>query len=170
MAEPRPEGRHPHTDPMWHRLLYETTCALAESATLDEAAPRMLPVVCAALDWEYGALWEVDQAQSVLRCVGTWQPVGARFEAFAAASRQATFASGIGLPGRVWASRRSAWIVNVLEDSNFPRAPIAERVGLHAALALPILTSGTLLGVMEFFSREIRQPDEALLATLTTIG
>ena len=42
-------------------------------------------------------------------------------------------------------------------DENFPRAAVADRVGLHAAFALPIMRDD-VLGVMEFFSREIRQP------------
>ena len=39
-----------------------------------------------------------------------------------------------------------------------------------AAFALPILRRGDVLGVMEFFSRDIRQPDDALLDTMMTAG
>ena len=81
-----------------------------------------------------------------------------------------TFAPGIGLPGRVWASRQPAWIPDVTRDTNFPRAPIAERVGLHAAFGLPILQGPTCIGVMEFFSRDIREPTPDLLAMMTTVG
>ena len=164
--ETQPDGR----PPLSHRLLFATACALAESSSLDEAAPKMLHAVCTALGWEYGNLWEVDATRTVLRSVGMWPPGGGRFDEFAAASRQVTFARGIGLPGRVWASGRSAWISNVQEDRNFPRSPIAERVGLRAALGLPIVTAGKVLGVMEFFSREILEPDDDLLATLTRVG
>jgi len=41
---------------------------------------------------------------------------------------------------------------------------------LHGAFALPILTRGRVVGVMEFFSREIREPDEGLLRMLTHVG
>ena len=51
------------------RLVYETARALAESSTLAEAAPRMLESICRALSWEHGALWTVDKAAAVLRCV-----------------------------------------------------------------------------------------------------
>jgi PAS domain-containing protein len=37
-------------------------------------------------------------------------------------------------------------------------------------LAFPILLGGEALGVIEFFSREIRQPDQELLDVLATIG
>jgi PAS domain S-box-containing protein len=41
---------------------------------------------------------------------------------------------------------------------------------LRGAIAFPILLGGETLGVMEFFSRTVRQPDEEQLATLSAIG
>jgi two-component system, sensor histidine kinase and response regulator len=131
--------------------------------------PQILKAVCDALGWEYGALWSVDAKAGVLRCVATWSAPGS-FESFAEASRRWTFSPGIGLPGRVWASCQPAWIPDVLRDANFPRAPMAAREGLHAALGLPLVLRGSTHGVMEFFSREIREPDEALLEMFGAIG
>ena len=54
--------------------------------------------------------------------------------------------------------------------SNFPRAPMAASGGLHAAFGFPILLHGDVLGVLEFFSREIRHPEEAFLQMLASIG
>jgi len=47
---------------------------------------------------------------------------------------------------------------------------MAERVGLHAAAAFPILLGGEVEGVLEFFSREVRQPDDHILALMAGIG
>ena len=82
------------------RVLYETACALAESTTLVDAAPRMLRAICEALDWEYGAMWCVDRAQSVLEIVATWHAATLPFEEFASASHATRFEAGVGLPGR----------------------------------------------------------------------
>jgi signal transduction histidine kinase/DNA-binding response OmpR family regulator len=149
---------------------YATARVLAEAETLKEATPRILEAICKTLDWEHGALWMVDREAALLRCVETWHPPEVRFPNFEAASRQTPFPSGVGLPGRVWAGGKPAWIPDVTQDSNFPRAPVADKEGLHAAFALPILLGPEVLGVMEFFSREIREPDEELLGMLTTIG
>ncbi len=149
---------------------YATTRALAESASLSEAAPKVLQAVCETLGWEHGALWRVDAGTGVLRCVEIWTPPGAGFPEFDSVSRSTTFAPGIGLPGRVWASGKPAWIPDVVQDTNFPRAPIADREGLHAALGFPILVGPEVLGVLEFFSREVRRPDDELLALLATVG
>ena len=151
-------------------IVHEIARALAESATLAEAAPRMLAAVCADLGWEYGGLWEVNRAGRRLRCIGTWHEPSLRFEPFAEISRGTTFERGLGLPGRVWASGQPVWIPDVTLDANFPRARSADAVGLHGAFALPILRDTQVLGVMEFFSRDIRQPDDELLATMATVG
>jgi PAS domain S-box-containing protein len=151
-------------------IVREIARALGESATLTEAAPRMLAAVCESLGWEYGALWEVDRGGKTLHCVGTWHASSLQVTEFVEISRTTNFARGVGLPGRVWDSGRPAWIPDVVADGNFPRAPAADRVGLHGAFALPILRGSDVLGVMEFFSRDIRQPDAALLETMMTAG
>jgi len=149
---------------------YATTRALAESTSLREAAPKVLRAICETLGWEHGALWRVDAAAEALRCVNLWSPPKASFPKFAAISRRSAFARGVGLPGRVWASGRPAWIPDVVKDPNFPRAPAAAREGLRAALGFPILLGTEVLGVLEFFSRASRRPDKELLALLATAG
>ena len=140
-----------------HRLMvYETACALAESASLTDAAPRMLRAVCVSLGCEYGAFWEVDRARTSVRWVSSWQHRTAEFEEFVDVSRQTVFRRGQGLPGRVWATGHPAWIPDIQQDDNFPRVAIAARVGLRSAFAMPMLRDGDVLGVMEFFSRDPR--------------
>jgi PAS domain S-box-containing protein len=149
---------------------YVSARALAESATLAEAAVRVLEALCDALGWDYGALWNVDADSGVLNCVDTWHQPAVTVTQFEAASRNTAFTRGVGLPGRVWASGEPAWVPDVVADPNFPRAAVALEEGLHGAFALPLLIRGTVVGVMEFFSREIREPDEELLRMLARVG
>jgi signal transduction histidine kinase/ActR/RegA family two-component response regulator len=99
-----------------------------------------------------------------------WHAPDVEAKEFEAVSRESAFAPGVGLPGRVWASQKPAWIPDVAKDNNFPRSPYAISAGLHAAFAFPIFFHTKFLGVMEFFSHEIRQPDNALLAMVDSIG
>ena len=55
-------------------------------------------------------------------------------------------------------------------DDNLPRAEVARREGLHGAFAVPIRLGADLLGVIEFFSDEIRAPDSELLETMDHLG
>jgi PAS domain S-box-containing protein len=143
--------------------------ALLEAATFAEAAPQILSAVCTSLDWEHGALWQVEREAGVMHCADIW-PSPSPFPAFEAASRQTVFRPGIGLPGRVWQSGKPAWIPDVVADANFPRAAVASKEGLHAAFGFPVLLRGEVVGVMEFFSRDIREPDDELLVLLSTVG
>ncbi|TCL74889.1 PAS domain S-box protein [Rhizobium sp. BK251] len=143
---------------------------LAEAATIEEATPRILRAMGECLGWDVGALWRVDRLAGALRCVELWHGPSMEVPEFARASREAAFGPGLGLPGRVWSSLEAEYVPDVVPDENCPRASVAEREDLHAALAFPILLGGAALGVIEFFSREIRRPDQELLKVLATIG
>ena len=117
---------------------YATARVLAESARLSDATPRILEAICTALGWEYGALWRVDL--EAIRPPLRRRLAVARRRVSTSSKRSAarhTFARGVGLPGRVWASGHPAFIADVLHDRNFPRAAVAAREGLHAAFGFP---------------------------------
>jgi len=154
------------------RLRVQHTVAqiLAEAATIEEATPRILLAMGDCLGWDVGVLWRVDREAEALRCVELWHKASIAVPEFERVSREFTFGPGFGLPGRVWSSLEPEYIPDVAPDENFPRAPIAEQEGLRAAFAFPILLGREVLGVIEFFSREIRQPDQELLNVLATIG
>jgi PAS domain S-box-containing protein len=154
------------------RLRAQHTVAqiLAGAATIEEAAPRILQAMGECLGWDVGALWRVEREAEALHCVELWHKASIKVPEFERVSREFTFVPGVGLPGRVWSSLAPEYISDVVPDENFPRASIAERERLHAAFGFPILLGGEILGVIEFFSREIRQPDQDLLNMLATIG
>ena len=144
--------------------------ALVDAATFSDAIQKVLEAICTALDWEHGAWWTIDREADVIRCGQLWPAESPAVSGFHAASRAAKFPRGTGLPGRVWATAQPAWIPDVVHDTNFPRAQVAAREGLHAAFGFPIVNRGEVFGVMEFFSREIRPPDEELLSMFASIG
>jgi len=145
------------------------TRIIAESPEVNSALPLILSTVGETLEWEFGGVWLLNSAGKALRNVAMWQPSShaSRFEELC---RERVFEPGVGLPGRVWTNLKPAWIPDVSSDENFPRAAMAADEGLHAAFAFPITFDQKFLGVIEFFSSEIRQPDEPLLAMFAGIG
>ena len=149
---------------------YVVTRVLAESATLAEATPKILQAICDSVEWELGLIWNVDKQANLLRCIEMWHEPTVDVAEFKAVSKVMTFPPGIGLPGRVWAGGEPAWIPDVMQDVNFPRVPIAKTTGLHGAFAFPILFGGEVTGVIEFFSRKVREPDDDLLRMMSALG
>jgi hypothetical protein len=75
------------------------------------------------------------------------------------------FAPGVGLPGRVLQSPAEVYVREIAEDTNFPRRASALQVGLHSAVAIPVLQGEKVLGVMEFFSRTPKLEQELNIDT-----
>jgi PAS domain S-box-containing protein len=151
-------------------LQYAVTQILSQSRDFIESAGRILRAACNSLDWEVGALWRVDTAANVLRFVEICHASAMKTPEFDRLTRTTTFVKGIGLPGRIWASGEPVWIDNVVADKNFPRAPVAIREGLRGAFGFPIKLGEDVLGVVEFFSPEVRTPDDELLKLVAGIG
>jgi GAF domain-containing protein len=151
-----------------YKAQYAVTKVLADSPSLADAAPRILQAICQSLDWDVGMLWTLDQSTH-LRCMDVWQRsnIAPDFETL---SRVMTFSRGVGLPGRVWQTGEPSWIPDVVQDGNFPRIRAALQERLQSAFAFPIQWDGIVLGILEFFSREIRKPDEGLLQMFSAIG
>jgi PAS domain S-box-containing protein len=149
---------------------YAVTRVLAEAGSLQEAAPLMLQSVCESLGWDLGSIWQIERKENVLRCVETWHGASLPVVEFERMTRDFVFSPSLGLPGRVWAHREPAWIEDVTADPNFPRAHIAAKEGLRGAFGFPILLGDEVLGVLEFFSREIQKPDQPLLQMMGAIG
>src|SRR5215831_2380783 len=149
---------------------FAVTRALAESSSLSEATPKLLQYVCEAVDWELGELWVVNGDSNTLHIEGSWHVPTYEVEEFEKASRKTILFPGIDLVGRVLSSGQPAWIDNVVDDTNFPRAPIAARVGLHSAFAFPVRVGENIAGIMAFYNREIVKVDDELLQMFDALG
>jgi diguanylate cyclase (GGDEF)-like protein/PAS domain S-box-containing protein len=147
------------------------TQALAESASLAEAAPKIIATVCRTLGWQCGSCWAYAPEEDTLRFVAGWGVANRAVGEFMEATRtQQQSRSPGGLLRRTWLGGKAVWVRDVTSEQSFRRAPVALEADLHSAFAFPIKTGTAVLGVIEFFSRAIRQPDADLLDCTRYIG
>ncbi|MFL6227746.1 MAG: ATP-binding protein [Pyrinomonadaceae bacterium] len=149
---------------------HAVTRALVETAGVGATITEVLRAIGENLRYEVAEYWGVDQARGVLCCAESWHAPSADFAEFEAGSHSNTFRPGEGLPGRVWVSGAAEWIADVSHDENFPRAELAARLGIRAGFAFPVRLGGEVLGVVEFFSRAAREPDEELHELMYSVG
>ena len=151
---------------------HAVTRMLAESESVTEAIPAVIETICESLGWDCGARWRWDAQGRVLRCAERWSVGTKEVREFLATSAQQTFAPAAqsGSICKVWKTGMSTWIPDVSREPGFLRATAAAKAGLHGAFAFPIRVGGELDGVMEFYVRDVRQPDAALLRVLDSIG
>ncbi|MBI3911017.1 MAG: PAS domain S-box protein [Armatimonadetes bacterium] len=149
---------------------FAVTRVLAEFATVGDPTPNLLQAICEGLGWDLGEMWRVDPVSHLPRRSGTWHVPSLDAAEFEAISHETTFPPGTGWIGQVWDTVQPMWIADVAADPRFLRASAAARIGLRAAFAFPIRDGGKIVGVMAFFSRDTRPPDEDLLQTMADIG
>ncbi len=145
------------------RLLQSVGLEVGAAADPDAALAIVLRHFCEASAWVIGQAWTLRADESALECSAWWSADPAA-EAFHAASTRFTFAPGVGLPGRVWATKRPTWIGDLGDDRNFPRSAAAAAANLTAAMAIPVLADGEVIAVLEFLVRGNHAADERLIA------
>jgi PAS domain S-box-containing protein len=148
---------------------HAATRALTELPTANEAIPVILASFADSLGWDLGVLWQVDRAAQTVRATHLWHRAGLDVSSFEARTRELVYRRGVGMAGRVWMTGEPAWVPDLPRYPSF-RATQAERHGLHAGFAFPIRYMNEVTGVMEFFSREQRQPDGDIVAMAGVLG
>ena len=151
-------------------IAYEVTRVLAGSSPMDITLSKVLELLCEGLNREVGGIWRLDRTANVLESAEVWQRPGPALEEFMVATSDTSLAVGVGLPGRVWASREPVYMEDVSNDPNSPRAKAALACGLHSGVCFPILNGNEFVGALELFGRELLKPESDLLELGSALG
>jgi diguanylate cyclase (GGDEF)-like protein len=149
---------------------HRVTQLVASTEDPDQAMPQIIETICTAFGWECGSHWSLDKDGELLRCATSWGENAPPIAEFLALTRKMSAPSGVDLPGRAWADREPLFVKDIASEQGFSRTLAARQAGLHGALALPITAGGRVFGVIELFSAEPLQPDEALTQLLKSLG
>src|SRR5256714_6187027 len=154
------------------RLLQDVAVAANEAQTAERALRTSIAEVCRVTGWPVGHVYLAPRDEpEVVRPSMIWHDDGPSLrEPFRRATEATVLRRGVGLPGRVLATKQPAWVLDVTRDDNFPRAGAAAEAGLRAGIAFPVLVGPNVVAVLEFFSPHAIAPDHALLDVLTQIG
>ncbi|WP_030174182.1 ATP-binding protein [Spirillospora albida] len=144
--------------------------ALAQAASVPEAATGVIEAVAGALGWCCGEYWQVDEDGESITRLASWTSPSGGLEAFTGPD-PLTYARGEGLAGRAWDTGERIWVTDLpAEPIDFPRARVALRTGVRTAIAVPVHTGGRVLGVLAFFITNVVRPDEDLADLLDGIA
>ncbi|CAI2718929.1 GAF domain-containing sensor histidine kinase [Nitrospina watsonii] len=154
------------------QLHKDIAVASNETRAVDVTLQYCLKRICHQAGWPVGHLYLVDASTHPhLVSTTTWHLENPQqFQTFRMVSEGTVFDSGIGLPGRVLANGKPAWIIDVNKDPNFPRARLSPDIGVKAGFAFPILIGNEVAGIMEFFSPRAEPPNDDMLEVMGHIG
>lgn len=153
-------------------LLQVVAVAANEATSVEAALQVAIDRICEHTGWPVGHVYfSRPGANKQLISSALWHfDNAAEFENFRQITEKTPLAVGAGLPGRVAASGRPAWIPDIDQDSNFPRKQVALDLGVRGAFGFPVLAQGEVVAVLEFFSKNAEQPDNELLTVMSHVG
>jgi diguanylate cyclase (GGDEF)-like protein/PAS domain S-box-containing protein len=142
-------------------------------ADADDASPALRAVIqamCETENWEHGAYWRADDAGQAMSLGEVWHVPGDDLEQYTLSSRAVSFGPGVGLVGTVWQSGEPLWVEDFGRDPRVLQKSLTRQISMRGMFVFPVKSDGRCIGVLAFFSREVREPDERLLAAARVIA
>lgn len=151
------------------QLVRNVALAVGLATDLQGALHSALEKVLAATSWDYAEAWLPSADGKLLELGPTVAHGAVRTDGFNRASLTTTFGPDEGLPGRVWVSRKSEWVIDISAQSNqeYLRSDLARGANLHTALALPLVSRDAVLAVLTFYLSSRRRRDERIVELIT---
>ena len=144
---------------------FAVTRILAESASLREAATRLVQAVGEGFGWEAGELWRIADVDAAPSLVASWSAAGA----VSPPSPEGVTGIDQDLVDRARRSGRHVWVEDATAEGGLVGSGAAA-AGVGAALAWPVLLGSEVVAVLALFSRHRRAPRQELLEQMADVA
>jgi PAS domain S-box-containing protein len=141
------------------------TRVLVDAADTAHAAQEVIEAVATCLGWPHAELWLVDEVGDRLRPAACW--TDGDFDCEGVLSPH--LRRGVGLAGTVWSTGAAVWVPDVATETRFVATGAARR-GLRTALAVPVSSAATVVGVLALYADTVDDDEEALTGHLAGIA
>jgi diguanylate cyclase (GGDEF)-like protein/PAS domain S-box-containing protein len=151
-------------------LEHSVAHCIAGAENARDAMTAIIRAICETEHWECGRYFYHDQGADVLRLGESWGMEEAAIQEFIERSRGLVYERGAGISGRVWQEGQPIWVADVTADQRALRKGFADGLGIRGAFVFPVIAEGKPIGVLAFNSRQVREPDVALMQAINVIG
>lgn len=162
--------RQSHQREQQLQLLEAVATAANQAETLHEALRFTVAELCRYTGWPLGHCYLLYKSgsRSFLKSSDIWHGANRQeFALFCAHTASPDFFPENDLAGRVLREGAPVWTVNLGVDSMAARADIARTAGIKGGVAFPVMSSGEVVAVLEFFSNRMLSLDDYLLRLMT---
>jgi len=149
-------------------LEHHVARSLAEADDASSGLRAVIQAVCGAEGWACGRYFRVDHG--ILRFQDAWSVDDADVRDFVVRSRELTFRPGQGLTGTALKSGEPVWSHDAHADSRTQYPAMWAGTGLRGGFCFPVLAENRIIGVLNFSSHSVREPDQRLLDASRVIG
>jgi PAS domain S-box-containing protein len=153
-------------------LLQQVATAANEASTLEEAAQLCVDFICKHKGWPVGHMYVPGMpGQPELVPSLVWHVEDEeRYAGFTLSTAEGMQSKRKGILEKMLEDRTPIWVSDVTKEPAYRRREAAERAGLKSMFAFPVLVGTEVAAILEFYTREVVEPDTVLLEVLTPIG
>ncbi len=155
-------------------LLLLVSNGLLNAPDFDAALEVTLRLSVEHTGWIFGEAWVPSKKGSTLIYSDMHyyrQVDDVSLHRYAQLSKELIFASGEGIPGRVWASHQLEWVEDISDEStNQYHIQLVREAGLRAVLTVPVLAAGKVLVVLLFYVDNIRLENERVVKLIMAVA
>jgi len=151
-------------------LLQIVTQAIGASEDLTSGLRATVQALCEASGWVLGQVWIPCADGTHLEVTPAWYGNAPGTQEVRTASEGLALLPGEGVPGRAWSTRQRVWLQEGLFDDDSARRWSASALGLKLGVAIPVLSEGKVLAVMEFLATKARAQDQGRLEVIASVG
>ena len=151
-------------------LVHAVTRVLTDPESGDQALSAVLSLIGSHLGSSCGEFWATDDGNSSVQLTESWHSSATNAVDFESQTRSWDPSEPADLAKAALRHGKPRWFAKLSSDRTFDRAGLAARCGFDDALGIPVVSGQSAVGVMLFFSEQILEPDDQLLACLTAIA
>ena len=154
-------------------LLHQSTSLARETDSLEELLKGCIGIVCNLTSWSIGHAYlprNVD-ANPELIPTGIWNSDDRHsLTELQRVTQSHWVRSGVDIPSLILKTKLPQWISNVETGIQGNRLDALKRLGIRSACGFPVVIRDELVAVLEFFSFDRLERDDALLTILRSVG
>jgi len=166
------ETRWKASEAIQKRLLIQNRVLTILTSKMDPAmaVSRILEVLGSSLDFQLGLYWSLHPEKNTLYLAQSWNANPDDHSQLLEYSRKIEISMQQGVTGKAWSTRSPRLSANICQEPHFFRVLEASADRLKAAIFLPVTSNDRSLGVLEFFSRSSRLPDQEYVNFLISMA
>ncbi len=155
------------------RLITIIVHAISTAPNLKEALHAALELIVENTGWIFGEAWLLDHTGNYLihsNASYARPEYAENLAEFDASSQKYRVVPNMGLPGRVWVSKKPEWQKDItsLDEKTYFRLRHAVKANLKAALGIPVIADETVIAVLVFYMDEVHEEDTDIIEILST--
>ncbi|MFP5274033.1 diguanylate cyclase [Coleofasciculus sp.] len=154
------------------QLLVTLTHRISQTDDFHSALTITLTKICQTIGWDFAEAWIPNAKGTILECSRGWYSRAPTFDLFRYHRITTTFAPNIGLPGRVWLSKKPEWSTEISAESAgcYLCVEKALNLDMNTSVGVPILFRDRVLAILVFFKQARSEPEPGLIELIQLIA